>query len=105
MTHSFLSVVGYYGRKKNRPEAYLRHDGVVVYSTHRVLRHYPYLGNINAKEMFSGSRGRGRGQRGGGGFFGESNGICCWGNNPSCCFTACAPLWQTSLWPISNITM
>jgi hypothetical protein len=46
-----------------------------------------------------------RKQTGGGGLFGESHGTCGWGNNPSCCFTSCAPLWRTSLWPISDITM
>ena len=103
MTHSFLSILGYFSRK-NRPAAYMRHDGVVVLSNSQVLRHYPHLGKvtkIQLQEMFSNKRG----QRGGGGFFGESNGICGWGNHPSCCFTACAPLWQTSLWPISNISM
>lgn len=44
-------------------------------------------------------------QRGGGGLFGESQGTCGWGNHPSCCFTSCAPMWRTSLWPISDITM
>ena len=44
-------------------------------------------------------------QRGGGGLFGESQGTCGWGNHPSCCFTSCAPMWRTSLWPISDMTM
>ena len=44
-------------------------------------------------------------KKGGGGLFGESQGSCGWGNNPSCCFTSCAPLWRTSLWPFSDATM
>jgi hypothetical protein len=44
-------------------------------------------------------------KKGGGGFFGESQGSCGWGNNPSCCFTSCAPLWRTTLWPFSDATM
>jgi hypothetical protein len=46
-----------------------------------------------------------RKQRAGGGLFGESQGSCGWGNNPSCCFTSCAPLWRTSVWPFSNTIM
>jgi hypothetical protein len=46
-----------------------------------------------------------RKQRAGGGLFGESQGSCGWGNNPSCCFTSCAPLWRTSVWPFNDTIM
>ncbi len=34
------------------------------------------------------------------GFFGEVSGACGFGNSPSCCFSECAPMWRTPVWPL-----
>ena len=102
-------ILGYFGNKYNNPIAFMRGDGLIVFSTKKSLKKYPLLGgskemnkifsNINYYSEFS------KKQTGGGGLFGESNGKCGWGDSPSCCFYDCAPLWKTNLWPLSDSFM
>ncbi len=128
------NILGYLGDKQGKPIAYMRDSGLILFSNNKELFKYNYLGDFRFlnkvirsgnRDMFfqnkrqqatSHKRGGGKSQlyveqqgtshkRGGGGFFGESQGSCGWGNNPSCCFTSCAPLWRTSLWPFSDTTM
>jgi hypothetical protein len=109
-------ILGYFGNKEGTPIAYMRHSGVILFSNKKELTNYEYLGNFNTlnKIITSGHRNMFKTKhsdksqkisRGGGGLFGESQGSCGWGNNPSCCFTECAPLWKTTLWPFSNVSM
>ena len=121
-------IIGYFGDKQGKPIAYMNKSGLILFSNKKKLANYNYLGDFvflnkviisGNRDMFyveqqdtSRKRGGGKSQqqdasrkRGGGGFFGESQGSCGWGSNPSCCFTSCAPLWRTSLWPFSDATM
>jgi hypothetical protein len=126
-------ILGYFGDKNGNPIAYMRQSGIILFSDKKDLVKYNYLGDFSFLNMVisSGNRdmfnvnvskknarqqslpkkgGKSREQQalrkeGGGGFFGESQGSCGWGNNPSCCFTSCAPLWRTTLWPFSDATM
>jgi hypothetical protein len=111
-------IFGYFGDKQGKPIAYMRTSGLILFSNKKELLNYNYLGDFvflnkvivsGNRDMFYKKKGNKShiydGQRAGGGFFGESQGSCGWGNNPSCCFTACAPLWRTSLWPFSDATM
>jgi hypothetical protein len=123
-------ILGYFGDKQGKPIAYMRNSGLILFSNKKQLIKYNYLGDFNFlnsvissgnRDVFSKNnrhkqRAGGKSQlyveqqatllkKGGGGFFGESQGSCGWGNNPSCCFTSCAPLWRTSLWPFSDATM
>jgi hypothetical protein len=106
-------ILGYFGDKKGNPIAYMRHSGLILFSNKKELEKYDYLGDFNFLNRVINSGNRDvfskrkiiHKQRAGGGFFGESQGSCGWGNYPSCCFTSCAPLWRTSLWPFSDATM
>jgi hypothetical protein len=112
-------ILGYFGDKQGKPIAYMRNSGLILFSNKKELVKYNYLGDFNFlnRVIISGNRdvfskkkkqqatSRLHKQRAGGGLFGESQGSCGWGNNPSCCFTSCAPLWRTSLWPFSDATM
>ena len=107
-------ILGYFGDKQGHPIAYMRNSGLILFSNKKELLDYNYLGNFNFlnkvirsgnRDMFYFGKKDTSLMRGGGGFFGESQGSCGWGNNPSCCFTSCAPLWRTSLWPFSDTTM
>ncbi len=126
-------ILGYFGDKNGNPIAYMRQSGIILFSDKKDLVKYNYLGDFSFlnrvissgnRYMFNGKKsnknarqqalqkegGKSREQQtlrkeGGGGFFGESQGSCGWGNNPSCCFTSCAPLWRTTLWPFSDATM
>jgi hypothetical protein len=108
-------IVGYFGDKQGKPIAYMRNSGLILFSNKKQLAKYNYLGDFDFlnRVIISGNRdvfNKNKQQatsrkKGGGGFFGESQGSCGWGNDPSCCFTSCAPLWRTSLWPFSNATM
>ena len=101
-------ILGYFGDQYNNPIAFMRKNGLIVFSTKKSLKKYPILGgskemnkifsNINYYSGFS------KKQTGAGGLFGESNGPCGW-NAPSCCFYECAPLWKTNLWPLSDSFM
>jgi len=101
------AIIGYFGDKQGKPIAYMRNSGLILFSDDKKLVNYKYLGDFRLldKVIRSGNRDMLSTKRGGGGFFGESQGSCGWGNNPSCCFTACAPLWRTTLWPFSDTTM
>jgi len=115
-------ILGYFGNKQGKPIAYMRNSGLILFSNKIELVKYDYLGSFNFLNsvISSGNRDVFRVQhksqlyveqqaalrkKGGGGLFGESQGSCGWGNNPSCCFTSCAPLWRTSVWPFSDTTM
>ena len=97
-------ILGYFGDQYGNPIAFMRENGLIVFSTKKSLKKYPLVGgskemtkifsNLNYYSAFS------KKQTGGGGLFGESNGRCGWGNTPSCCFYDCEPLWKTQLWPI-----
>jgi hypothetical protein len=101
------AIIGYFGDKQGKPIAYMRNSGLILFSNDKKLVNYKYLGDFRLldKVIRSDNRDMLSTKRGGGGFFGESQGSCGWGNNPSCCFTACAPLWRTTLWPFSDTTM
>jgi hypothetical protein len=99
-------ILGYFGNKEGVPIAYMRSSGLVLFSNKTELNKYKYLGNFNTlNNIITSKYIDKKQQRGAGGLFGESQGSCGWGNNPSCCFTECAPLWRTTLWPFSNATM
>jgi hypothetical protein len=99
-------VLGYFGDQYNNPIAYMRQNGLIVFSTKKSLKKYPLVGgskemtkifsNLNYYNAFS--KKNILNQTGSGGLFGESNGPCGW-NAPSCCFYECEPLWKTQLWP------
>ena len=106
------NVLGYFGDTYGNPIAYMDKDGLIVFSNKKRLMKKTQIGgysdisrilsNIEYYKLFP---KRNQKQSGSGGLFGESNGICGWGNDPSCCFFGCAPLWRTSLWPVSDTTM
>jgi hypothetical protein len=109
-------ILGYFGNKEGIPIAYMRKSGIILFSNKKELTNYKYLGNFNILNNTISNRyirtkhkehkqHKQQQQKGAGGFFGESQGSCGWGNNPSCCFSECAPLWRTTLWPFSNATM
>jgi hypothetical protein len=108
-------ILGYFGNKEGVPIAYMRNSGIILFSNKKELSNYKYLGNFNSLNTTISSKyidkkqkqkhKNNKPQKGAGGLFGESQGSCGWGNNPSCCFTECAPLWRTTLWPFSNATM
>ena len=105
-------ILGYFGDKQGKPIAYMRNSGLILFPNKKELVKYNYLGGFDFlnRVISSGNRdvfskNNKHKQRAGGGLFGESQGSCGWGNNPSCCFTSCAPLWRTSVWPFSNTTM
>jgi hypothetical protein len=105
-------ILGYFGNKGGVPIAYMRSSGIILFSNKKELTNYKYLGNFNTlnniistRHMDKKHKQHKQQQKGAGGLFGESQGSCGWGNNPSCCFTECAPLWRTTLWPFSNATM
>ena len=103
-------VLGYFGDQYNNPIAFMRQNGLIVFSTKKSLKKYPLVGgskemtkifsNLNYYTAFSTKHILN--QTGGGGLFGESNGKCGWGSTPSCCFYECAPLWKTQLWPTQS---
>lgn len=111
-----MKIIGYYVDDKGLPIAYMKENGLIVFSNKDSLLSYKKLGgitelhavlsNINyynrihivsgGIQMVSNSNSI---HKGGGGFFGESEGRCGWGDSPSCCFSSCAPLWRTNVWP------
>ena len=102
-------VLGYFGDQYNMPIAFMRVNGLIVFSTKKSLKKYPLLGdckemikifsNLNYYTAFH--KKHILNQTGSGGLFGESSGPCGW-NAPSCCFYECAPLWKTQLWPTQS---
>jgi hypothetical protein len=102
-------ILGYFGNKEGVPIAYMRSSGIILFSNKKELNKYTYLGNFNRLNNTISNKyihtKQHKQQKGAGGLFGESQGSCGWGNNPSCCFVECAPLWRTTLWPFSNATM
>jgi hypothetical protein len=108
-------LLGYFGDKNTEPIAYMRKNGLIVFST-RTNRTdkmsrlggskelTEILSNLNYYKAFSKKKKHILNQTGGAGLFGESNGPCGW-NAPSCCFYDCAPLWRTNLWPLSDSFM
>ncbi len=110
-----MTILGYYEDDNRQPIAYMNIKGIIIFSNDKTLKKYQKLGN--SKELHNilsninyytrinnQSNLLNKNQTGGGGFFGESNGKCGWGDFPSCCFYDCAPLWRTNVWPF-NITM
>lgn len=99
-------VLGYFGDQSGNPIAYMRGNGLIVFSTKKSLKKYPLVGgskemtkifsNLNYYSAFS------KKQTGSGGLFNESSGKCGWGDSPSCCFYECEPLWKTQLWPTQS---
>lgn len=100
-------VLGYFSDQYGNPIAFMRGNGLIVFSTKKSLKKYPLVGgskemtkifsNLNYYSAFS--KKHISNQTGAGGLFGESNGKCGWGDSPSCCFYECEPLWKTQLWP------
>jgi hypothetical protein len=106
------NILGYFGEKKGEPFAYMNKAGLVIFSNNKKLKAYKNLGGYREMnkilcnlDYYNIQKGLLNSQSGGGGLFGESQGSCGWGNNPSCCFFSCAPMWRTSLWPINNDIM
>lgn len=122
-----MNVLGYYEDDSKNPIGYLNNKGIIVFSNDSILKQSIKLGNlhdlhtiisnINYYKKISycepqKSVGKTHNRKyslnpslsGGGGFFGESDGKCGWGNSPSCCFYDCQPLWRTNVWPL-NISM
>ena len=117
-----MDILGYYEDDSKNPIAFMNNKGIIVFKNDRNLKKYKKLGGVSElhkilsnldyykKTTNNGSKVRIENtsfkppQSGGGGFFGESNGKCGWGDSPSCCFYDCAPLWRTNVWPF-NITM
>ena len=99
-------ILGYFGDQYNNPIAFMRGNGLIVFSTKKSLKKYPLVGgskemtkifsNLNYYSAFS------KNQTGSGGLFGESSGKCGWNGAPSCCFYECDPLWKTQLWPTES---
>lgn len=104
-------ILGYFDDLQGNPISYIDKNGLIVFSNKKSLKNYRLLGSYSEmnrilsnidyyilhKNLVK--------QHGSGGLFGESEGSCGWGSNPSCCFFSCAPMWRTSLWPISDATM
>ena len=101
-------VLGYFGDLYGTPISYINKNGLVVFSNKKSLKKYKYLGSYSEMNKILSNLDYymiHKNQNGGGGLFGESQGSCGWGSNPSCCFFSCEPMWKTSLWPISDVTM
>lgn len=107
-------VLGYFGDEHGDPLGYLDTYGLVVFSNkkkdvpHRQLGGYKDMMRILSNPEYYVRMNlvvKNRKQKGGSGFFGESNGKCGWGDGPSCCFYDCAPLWRTSVWPFGDTSM
>lgn len=109
-------VLGYFGDLYGNPISYMDKSGLIIFSSKKSLKKYKLLGgysemnrilsNIDYYNMFLGQQHKQQHkQHGSGGLFGESQGSCGWGSNPSCCFFSCEPMWRTSLWPISDSIM
>ncbi len=106
-------VLGYFGERGAEPIAYMNGGGLIIFSSKKGLKKYKCLGGYremnkilsNLDYYNIGLSKHKHVQSGGGGLFGESQGSCGWGSYPSCCFFNCAPIWRTSLWPISNDVM
>lgn len=93
-------IIGYYTDDRNLPIAYMKKNSLIVFSNNKELVHYKKLGGIQELHaILSNITYYTKIQKGGGGFFGESQGRCGWGDSPSCCFSSCAPLWKTNVWP------
>ena len=117
-------ALGYFDNAEHQPIAYMNTEGLVVFSSESWLKKLHRLGgirelnniikNVDYIHLFEKANVQNqvhqnvvklqhvnmdRQQRGGEGLFGESVGRCGWGNNPSCCFYDCAPLWRTQVWP------
>ncbi len=91
--HNILSNITYYGLPQVKPYVPKLASQKSTKSDF-CLTQYTKYSKINNQNK----------QSGGGGFFGESNGKCGWGDFPNCCFYDCAPLWRTNVWPF-HITM
>ena len=99
-------ILGYYSDRSGNPIAYMRRNGLIVFSTKKSLYKIKKLGddrdlikifsNLNYYTVFP------KPLKGGGGLFGESNGPCGWNGAPGCCFYDCEPLWRTTLWPLTD---
>jgi hypothetical protein len=111
-------VLGYFGDTDGNPISYMDNSGLIVFSNKKSLKKTKLLGsysemnkilcNIDYYNMFfikHKQHKQHKQQKGAGGLFGESDGSCGWGSNPSCCFFSCEPMWRTSLWPISDSVM
>jgi hypothetical protein len=105
------NVLGYYQNDFKKPIAYMNSNGILVFSDNEALLSKNLLGGnrelhslLSNLDYYRLNGSLGRKQTGGGGFFGESNGKCGWGDSPSCCFFGCEPLWKTNVWPF-DITM
>ena len=104
------NVLGYFDDLYGNPISYIDKNGLIIFSNKKSLKKYTLLGsysemnrilsNIDYYTLHNQHK-----QQGAGGLFGESQGSCGWGSNPSCCFFSCEPMWKTSLWPISDATM
>ena len=55
---------------------------------------------LRQSSILTGQRGGAMSLYGRNGFFGEVTGACGFGNGPSCCFSECAPVWRTPVWPL-----
>ena len=99
-------ILGYFGDQYNKPIAFMRGNGLIVFSTKKSLKKYPLLGGskemINIFSNLSYYTAFSNKQSGGAGLFGESNGPCGWNGAPGCCFYDCEPLWRTTLWPLTD---
>jgi hypothetical protein len=103
------NVLGYFSDINGNPISYMDRSGLIIFSSKKSLKTTKSLGSYSEMNRILSNIDyytlRQRGQRGSGGLFGESDGSCGWGSDPSCCFFSCQPLWRTSLWPISDAVM
>jgi hypothetical protein len=103
------NVLGYFGDINDNPISYMDKSGLIIFSSKKSLKKTTLLGGYSEMNRILSNLDyytlRQHKQKGAGGLFGESDGSCGWGSNPSCCFFSCEPMWRTSLWPISDATM
>jgi hypothetical protein len=108
------NVLGYFGDLDGVPISYMDNSGLIIFSSKKSLKKTKLLGGYSEMNRILSNidyytlrhkQHKQHKQKGAGGLFGESDGSCGWGSNPSCCFFSCEPMWRTSLWPISDDTM
>jgi hypothetical protein len=101
-----MGILGYFDDDNKQPIAFVKQNGLVVFSNDVKIKENNRLGGtkelhkvLSNVSYYVRRENPNRGQNGGGGLFGESQGKCGWGDSPNCCFYDCAPTWRTQLWP------